>query len=107
MAIKDFNKYYDTISSQLFALQEVFDDIQKEVNNGMVPPERLEGVEQTIKPIKETYQILSYVKYLLNMPTRKEKRSTFSRQNKKLLKACGNKTDLVQDNYSRIKSLKK
>ena len=109
LAKKHFDEYYNIISQQLFDLQTVFDDLQQEVNQGMVPPERLENVQRTIQPIKDTYQCLSYVKYLLNKPTRKSKQPTYARQNKKLLATSGDKSGdkVITQNKELIKSLRK
>jgi hypothetical protein len=85
MARKDFDEYYNKIASQLFELDRVFKDLSAEADSGMVEPERLEQVKVTIEPIKTSYQTLSYIKYLLDKPTRKSKRSRYDGQNKRVL----------------------
>ena len=66
MARRDFDAYYNKIASQLFELDRVFKDLSQEADAGMVEPERLEQVKKTIEPIKNSYQTLSYIKYLLD-----------------------------------------
>ena len=85
MARKDFDEYYNKISSQLFELDKVFKELAAEADAGMVEPERLEQVKITIEPIKTSYHTLSYIKYLLDKPARKSKHERYDKQNKKVL----------------------
>ena len=86
MARRDFDEYYNKISSQLFELDRVFKDLSAEADAGMVEPERIEQLKITIEPIKTSYQTLSYIKYLLDKPTRKRKMTRYNGQSKKLLR---------------------
>lgn len=85
MARKDFDEYYNKISSQLFELDKVFKELAAEADAGMVEPERLEQVKITIEPIKTSYHTLSYIKYLLDKPAKKSKHERYDKQNKKVL----------------------
>ncbi len=85
MARKHFDEYYNKVCSQLFQLQETFNDMAKEVDSKMIEPERLEQVKKTIQPVKDSYTTLSYIKYLLDMPNRKHKQPRYKAQNKKVL----------------------
>lgn len=109
MARRDFDAYYNKIASQLFELDKVFKELAAEADAGMVEPERLEQVKKTIEPIKNSYQTLSYIKYLLDMPARKTKISRFARQNKKLLNASkgSQSKDVVERNDKILRGLKK
>ena len=109
MARRDFDAYYNKIASQLFELDRVFKELAAEADAGMVEPERLEQVKKTIEPIKNSYQTLSYIKYLLDMPARKTKRSRFARQNKKLLNASkgSQSKDVIERNDKILRGLKK
>ena len=109
MARKHFDDYYNKICSQFFSLQEVFEDISKEVQEGMVEPERLTELEKTIQPVKNNYQTLSYIKYLLDMPTRREKETMHKRMNKKLLEISKGRhsKEVIEENDSIINKLKK
>jgi hypothetical protein len=108
MARKHFDDYYNKIYMQFYSLQEVFDDLSKEVAEGMVEPERLTELEKTILPVKNNYQTLSYIKYLLDMPTRKEKEAMHKRMNKKLLKISEGRhgEDILKENKDVLESLK-
>lgn len=103
MSKKDFDDYYNKIYSQFHSLNEVFEDLSKEVASGMVEPERQEQLMKTIEPIKNSYQTLSYIKYLLDKPSRKSKEPRYKQQNKKLLKICENhKGEDILKNNSKI-----
>lgn len=109
MARRDFDAYYNKIASQLFELDKVFKDLSQEADAGMVEPERLEQVKKTIEPIKNSYQTLSYIKYLLDMPAKRQKQPRYKRQNKKLLQASkgSQAKDVIQKNDTILKELKK
>lgn len=108
MARRDFDSYYNKIASQLFELDKVFKELAAEADAGMVEPERLEQVKKTIEPIKNSYQTLSYIKYLLDMPARRSKRSRFAKQNKKLLNASkgSQSKDIIGKNNQILRGLK-
>jgi hypothetical protein len=102
MARKDFDDYYNKVCKQFHSLKVVFDDLSKEVAEGMVEPERQKQLEATIEPIKNSYQTLSYIKYLLDKPNRKEKEARYKRMNKKLLEISEGHTQqevLKQNQY--------
>ena len=107
MARRDFDNYYNQICTQYFELQQVLEDLSKEVSEGMIEPERIEQLKQTIVPVENNYRTLSYIKYLLDKPTRKQKEVRYKNMNKKLLKQSEGRTqeDLVKENNDIIKSL--
>ena len=107
MARKDFDNYYNQICNQYFELQQVLEDLSKEVSEGMIEPERIEQLKQTIVPVENNYRTLGYIKYLLDKPTRKQKEVRYKNMNKKLLKQSEGRTqeDLVKENNDIIKSL--
>lgn len=88
MARKHFDDYYNKIFSQYEELTDVVKQMSEEVSQGMVSPERLEAAKATLAPIVTSFQTVSYIKYLLDMPKRKNK---LQRYNKKLLKQAGDK----------------
>ena len=100
---KHFDDYYNKICSQFFSLNKVFDDLSKEVAEGMVEPERLEQLKVTIQPIKDSYQTLSYIKYLLDQPQKRRKQPRYKDMNKKLLKISeGHQAEDVLNNNKQI-----
>ena len=109
MSKKDFDAYYNKVYAQLNSLNDVFDDLSKEVSEGMVVPERLEELSKTIEPIKNNYQTLSYIKYLLDKPNKTSKVPKYKAANKKLLKIADSKNGekLLNSNQEIINNLKK
>ena len=108
MSRKHFDDYYNKICAQFFSLNTVFDDISKEVAEGMVEPERLEQLKVTIQPIKDSYQTLSYIKYLLDQPQRVRKQARYKKMNKKLLEVSeGHQAnDIIDNNKNILETLK-
>lgn len=108
MARKHFEEYYNQVCNQFFSLEDAFKEMSEEVQNNMVEPERLKQLQKTIEPIKNNYQTLSYIKYLLDKPTKKSKHAKYDKQSKKLISKCGDKTGdkLLKKNSSIISSLK-
>lgn len=107
MARRDFDNYYNQICNQYFELQQVLEDLSKEVSEGMIEPERIEQLKQTIVPVENNYRTLGYIKYLLDKPTRKQKEARYKNMSKKLLKQCEGRTreDLAKENNDIIKGL--
>lgn len=87
MARKDFDDYYNKVTAQFQQLNKVFEDMNHEVEQGMVEPERVEQLKLTIEPIKNSYHTLTYIKYLLDKPSRKSKHKRYDGQNKKRLES--------------------
>jgi hypothetical protein len=107
MARKHFDDYYNKICSQLFQLQQTFDDLSKEADNNMISPEQLEQVKKTIQPVRDSYTTLTYIKYLLDMPARKSKQARYDQRSRKVLsKTAGyHKEDVIARNDKIIKGV--
>ena len=85
MARKHFDEYLTTITKQYMDLQETLKEMTVESETGMIEPERLDQLKMTIAPIKNSFDNLMYVKYLLDMPTRKSKHNKYNNVNKKVI----------------------
>lgn len=109
MARKDFDDYYYKIVSQYQELNRVFKDLSEEAQSGMVEPERLTQLQATIEPVKNSYHTLSYIKYLLDRPTRKSKQPRYNNQNKKIISQTKgyHKEDVVENNNKILNTLKR
>jgi hypothetical protein len=60
-----------------------------------------------IAPLKNNWMTLSYVKYLLDLPTKKQKRAGYAKRQKKLLSHCKTQNAVSQENLDTICSLNK
>lgn len=90
MAKRDFEEYFAKITAQYQGLSQVYEDLCKDANEGMVEQGRVEQIKETLKPVTDSYNHLSYVKYLLDRPNKKSKKKRYDRANKKKLDKCGN-----------------
>lgn len=109
MARKDFDKYYGQVCKQFHQLTDVFDELAKEVAEGMVEPERQRELEKTIAPIRDSYQTLSYIKYLLDKPTKKSKHEGYAKRNNKLFTISKGRqeSDIIEKNKKILEDLSK
>ena len=110
LAIRDVREYYDQVCEQYVQMQHELADFQKEVEEGIVEPERLDTIKQVIEPIKNNYMTLSWIMYLLNKPQRKSKDKAYRRQTKKLtstLDKSFNKSAILRKNEEVLDKLGK
>lgn len=77
MSIKRLELEYNQVLDQYHEMLENLKDIEKEFNNGLVPPEFIENLKKQIEPIKNNYEQWSYIMFLLHEPQRKSKREKY------------------------------
>lgn len=83
MSKKDVERYYLQMSDQLHEMKENIKDFEELCKNGMVLPERVQQLEDMVKPFNSNFERLSYIMFLLNQPNKKEKVKKYERQIKK------------------------
>ena len=107
MARKHFDEYLKTITKQYMELQDTLKEMSVECEKGMIEPERLEQLKMTIAPVKNSFDTLVYIKYLLDMPTRKSKHTKYNHTNKKIIEDTKHvsKDKVIQKNSEVIASL--
>ena len=108
MARKHFDDYYNKVYKQYVELQAVLADMSAEVDAGMLPPERVEQIKQTILPVKNSFESLSYIRYLLDKPTRSSKHAQYGKRSHKVLTQAGSHTadEVLPANDKLISTLK-
>ena len=87
MARKDFDEYLSVITRQYLELNDVLAEMSKEVSENIIEPERLEQLKATIAPVKQSFDTLNYIRYLLDKPTRKSKHEWYNKQNKSVIRS--------------------
>ena len=87
MSVKHIKAYYEEICDQYHEMVENLRDFEKECEQNIVSPERIEQLKQMIVPLKTNYERISYIIFLLNQPDKKDKQKKYQKQNAKLLKA--------------------
>ena len=103
MAVKDVVEYYNQVANQYTLLIEDLKDFEKECQEGIVEPEKLDQIKDNIQPLINNYNTLSYIMFLLNQPTRKEKIPKYKKQNKKFLENIEHqftKDGIIEENES-------
>lgn len=107
MSKKHFEKYLDEVSAQYHEMNEDLRDMEKLVVDNMMPPEFLDKLKIMIAPVKDNWLKLNYVKFLLDMPNKREKVSKYKSQNKKILKNVITKEEVLKQNEEVLVNLKK
>lgn len=85
MSVKHVKDYYNQICSQYHEMIEDIKDLEREAEQGLIEPERIDRLKDQVAPIKQNYERWSYMMFLLNQPNRKKKIKKYQQQNKKLL----------------------
>lgn len=102
MARKDFDRYYNQIANQYKELNHVLENMNKELQEGMIEPERVDNLKLTLAPVITSYQQLNYIKYLLDMPTRRNKVKRYKSSSKLLKEAKNNTGDVILSNNDKV-----
>lgn len=96
MSYKHIQEYYQLVKGQYFDLLSELEDFSKEAEEGLIDPDRLEAVKETLQPLKLNYERWSYMMYLLHQPVKKSKQKRYIAQNKKFI-ARFDKSNSVQE----------
>ena len=91
MSKRHFEDYLNKVYNSYLQLEKVYNTYLEECQKDMVEPERLQSLEEMIKPVKDSYNTLRYIKYLLDMPNRESKGARYINQNKRLLNSIDDK----------------
>lgn len=106
MSQKDVIKYYNEVVESYKDMLENLKDIEEEMKESLVTPEQVEQMKRMAQPIVDNYKTLSYIIFLLNRPTKKEKFNRYEKQNKKLLENCRTKEEVLNENREALNNLK-
>ena len=85
MSVKHVKEYFDQVANQYSEMLNELRDFEKEAQEGLIEPERLDKIKENMQPLINNYQTLSWIMFLLNQPNKKEKVKKYERQNKTLL----------------------
>lgn len=77
MSVKRLEQEYTQVVDQYHEMLENLKDIEKELDQELVPPEFVENLKKQIEPIKNNYEQWSYIMFLLHEPQRKAKREKY------------------------------
>lgn len=85
MAVKDIKQYYYNMQAQYLEMKADIADFEQALQDGFITEDQLETVKEEINMVKNNYDRLSYIMYLLEMPNRAAKKARHNKQNQKLL----------------------
>ena len=85
MAIKDVKCYYYQMQAQYLEMKADLADFEQALQDGFITEEQLVAAKEEVVKIKNNYDRLSYIMYLLDMPNRKSKKDAYVRQYKPIL----------------------
>ena len=89
-------------------MNEELKEFQKEVETGLIEPERLDNLKAVIEPLKNNYMTLSWIMYLLNKPQRDKKDKAYQKRTKKFTDSLDknfDKESILKQNEEVIKSI--
>lgn len=110
MSVKHVKKYYEEICNQYLEMRSELKDFEKECENGLFEPERLDIIKETVQPLMDNYERVSYIMFLLNKPNKEKKIKKYEQQNKKLLnnyKKSNSLEAVKEENKQVIENLRK
>lgn len=108
MSVKHVNQYYKQICEQYKEMLENIKDFEQEVQEGLVEPERVDRLKESIAPIKANYERWAYMMFLLHKPNRASKSKGYEARNRKLLKSLSEENSLnsiLAENESAMKRI--
>ena len=110
MAKKDVLNYYLDVQNQYIDMLEISKELDKVLKQGIITEddERLINVENELNLIKNNYDRIAYILFLLNQPARKEKKKKEYKQNKKYYDylESASKNVIMQEDANALKYLK-
>ena len=81
MSVKHIKEYYNKVCEQYHDFLEELRDFETLCNEGLVAPEMIEQAKRTIEPLKDNWEKLNYIIFLLNKPNNKSKQDRYSKAN--------------------------
>lgn len=109
MSVKAVEAYYSKLSEQYSEMLQDLMDMEKELEDGIIEPERIDRIKDQIAPIKQNYERWSYMMFLLHQPNKKSKHKAYQQRNKKLLSTLDKNNSLdsvLEENKQAIKGIK-
>ena len=84
MSIKHVKKYYAQVEQQFYEMNQAAKELNEECKRGNVTQAQVDQAETMALPLRQNYERLSYLLYLLNLPNRERKVPKYERANKEL-----------------------
>ena len=108
MAKRDFDEYFKKAFNQLRELNETLKRANEEALNNMCDFDFVEKVKARKIAVEENFKTLSWIKYLIDMPNKKEKKKKFANvEPYKSLDKKYSQDEILKRNQQIIKELDK
>ena len=104
MSVKHFKDYYDKVCEQYHDFIAELKDFEQLYNDGLVQPEVIEQAKKSIAPLKDNWEKLTYVMFLLNKPNKKSKQSRYAKAN--YPKTCKTDKAVYEENNKALEDLR-
>lgn len=85
MALRDVKEYYFKMLGQYFEMKADLADFEQALKDGFITEDQMQAAIEDVDKVKQNYERLSYIMYLLNLPNRKSKQEKYIKMNKKLV----------------------
>ena len=85
MSMKHLKDYYQQVEELYFDLASSLSEMEEDFKKGECTEEELQNLLIPVNNIKENYQRLSYVLFLLYQPNKDNKKKKYEKQNKELV----------------------
>jgi len=94
MAREDVEQYYNQITADYKEMVDTLKEMEELAAQDIVNPDKVEEIRAAVEPLKNNYQAISWIMFLLNKPNRKSKKARYE-------KAMSNKMKSIDPNNSR------
>lgn len=109
MSKKHIDNYYAQVCEDYKEALKEIKEFEKECSEGLVEPERVEKLKETLQPLLNNKEQMDYIMFLYNMPDKKDKVEKYKSVKKKVLARIKkeNTTDFkLSQNKEVLKNLK-
>lgn len=106
MSKKDVEQYYYTLNAQYHEFAEELKDFEDLCSQKLVSPEVVESAKKQFLVVKDNWERLNYIMYLLNKPVKKSKESWYKKQNKNKLVTSITSEQVIQENNKALEDFR-
>lgn len=109
MSIKHVKRYYKEMGEQYKESLDALKELEEAYGQGMIDPDKIEGLKKTIDALLVNYRRVSYIMFLLDMPNKEKKEKRYINQNKRKLNDIGKEHTLEsikKENKDVLKNLR-
>lgn len=110
MSIKHFKEYYKEMSLQHKEMLAELEEFQELASKNMIDPDVVANFKESMQPLLDNYQTMSWVAFLLNKPNATKKQAKYHRQYQPMIDKLDKSKDLdsmVKTNEQVLDNLQK